>query len=280
MKLISWNIQRGRGLHDSCSIERVVDDLRRIADFDVLCLQEVSAGYTDLPGSDGANQFMQLSRLLSGYTPVAGVCTDVIGERGARLLFGNMIFSRFPVVQVLRHALPWPVDSQVMSMQRGALEATLDTPQGLVRVTTTHLEYFSAVQRTAQIERLRDLHRDACLHAEVARPGDADNGPFCAIPRCSQAILTGDFNFLPDSPDYERLREPFDHSVPAYRDAWTIAHPFQPHEPTVCLRDASTRPFTFDFIFTSADLASRVRNVRVESEIAGPDHQPVLLKLG
>ena len=177
MKLITWNIQRGRGLHGTCSIDRVVKDLQRIADFDVVCLQEVSAGYTDLPGSDGANQFMQLSRLLHGFTPVAGVATDVMGESGARMLFGNMIFSRYPVVQVLRHSLPWPVDAQVMSMQRCALEVTLNTPLGLIRVTTTHLEYFSSVQRMAQVERLRELHRDACLHAQSDRPGDGGNGP-------------------------------------------------------------------------------------------------------
>ena len=219
MKLITWNSQRGRGLHGSCSIERVVRDLQRIADFDVVCLQEVSAGYTDLPGTNGANEFIQLSRLLHGFTPVAGVATDVIGEEGARLLFGNMIFSRFPVVQVLRHALPWPVDAQVMSMQRGALEATLDTPLGLLRVTTTHLEYFSLLQRQTQVERLRDLHRDASLHAHVTRPGDDDNGPFCAVPRASQALLTEDFNFLPDSDEHLQLQAPFEDGVPAYCDA-------------------------------------------------------------
>lgn len=280
MKLITWNIQRGRGLHGSCSIERVVRDLQRIADFDVVCLQEVSAGYTDLPGSDGANQFIQLSRLLQGFTPVAGVATDVIGDDGARMLFGNMIFSRFPVLQVLRHALPWPVDAQVMSMQRAALEATLDTPLGLLRVTTTHLEYFSLMQRQAQVERLRDLHRDASLHAQATRPGDDDNGPFCAVPRARQALLTGDFNFLPDSQEHLRLQAPFEDGVPAYRDAWTVSHPFQPHEPTVGLRDESNRPFTFDYIFASADLAPRVRSMRVASEVAGPDHQPVIIKLG
>ena len=279
MKLITWNIQRGRGLHGTCSIERVVKDLQRIADVDVLCLQEVSAGYTDLPGSDGANQFMQLSRLLHEFTPVAGVATDVMGESGARMLFGNMIFSRYPVVQVLRHSLPWPVDAQVMSMQRCALEVTLNTPLGLVRVTTTHLEYFSPTQRRAQVERLRELHRDACLHAQAERPGDSDNGPFAAIPRASKALLTGDFNFLPDSDEHVRLQAPFEEGVPAYRDAWLHCNPFLPHEPTVGLRDDETRPFTFDFIFSSADLAPHVRSLRVASEIAGPDHQPMLIKL-
>lgn len=280
MKMISWNIQRGRGLHGTCSIERVVADLRRIADADVLCLQEVSAGYTDLPGSDGANQFLGLSRLLTGYTPIAGVCTDGLGENGARLLFGNMIFSRYPVLQVLRHSLPWPPDPEVMSMARGALEVTLDTPLGLVRVTTAHLEYFSPVQRAAQIGRLRDLHADACWHSAAARPGDSIHGPFSAIPRASKSLLAGDFNFLPDSSDYERMTAPFDGEVPPLRDAWTVTHPFQPHEPTVCLRDESTRPFTFDYVFASADLAPRLRSMRVVSEVAGPDHQPVFVKLG
>ena len=279
MKLITWNIQRGRGPHSACSLERVVADLHRIADFDVLCLQEVAAGYTDLPGSDGANQFVQLARLLDGYTPVAGVATDAMGEDGVRLLFGNMIFSRYPVVQVLRHALPWPVDAEVMSMQRGLIETSLLTPLGLVRVSTTHLEYFSALQRAAQVERLRELHRDACLHAAMPRPGDARNGPFCAVPRARQALLAGDFNFLPQSPEYQRLQAPFDDTVLPYRDAWTLRHPFAAHAPTVGVHQAPGTPFTCDFIFASGDLTTRIKSMRVISDVAGPDHQPLLLEL-
>lgn len=279
MKLISWNIQRGRGLHHTCSIARVVADLRRMADFDVLCLQEVSSGYTDLPGADGGNQFMQLARLLPGYTPLAGVATDTMGEGDGRLLFGNMIFSRYPVAQVLRHALPWPVDPAVMSMQRSAIEATLHTPQGLLRVSTAHLEYFSLVQRAAQVERLRELHRDATLNAAAARPGDPANGPFCAVARAAPALLTGDFNFLPGSNEYLRLQTGFEDGVPALRDAWTLRHPGLPHAPSVCVHDEDAIPFTFDFIFASADLAPRVRDVRVMPGKFGPDHQPLLIEL-
>lgn len=279
MKLISWNIQRGRGLRETCSIARVVADLRHMAEFDVLCLQEVSSGYTDLPGADGANQFVQLARLLHGYTPLAGVATDTLGEGDARLLFGNMIFSRFPVVQVLRHALPWPADPAVMSMQRSAIEATLETPQGLLRVSTAHLESFSLLQRAAQVERLRELHRDACLHAAAKRPGDGDNGPFCAVPRAMSTLLTGDFNFLPDSAEYQRLQASFEDGVPAYRDAWRVRHPGRVHAPTVCVHDDSAIPFTSDYIFASADLAPRVREVRVMPGNFGPDHQPLLIEL-
>ncbi len=280
MKLISWNIQRGRGLHATCSIARVVADLRHMADFDVLCLQEVSSGYTDLPGSDGGNQFMQLARLLHGYTPLAGVATDTMGEGDARLLFGNMIFSRFPVVQVLRHALPWPADAAVMSMQRGAIEASLLTPEGLLRVSTAHLEYFSPIQRAAQVERLRDLHRDASLHAAAARPGDVDNGPFCAVARAMPALLTGDFNFLPDSDEHRRLQAPFEDGVAPLRDAWRLRHRGLPHAPTVCVHQNDAIACTFDFIFSSADLAPRVREVCVMPGNFGPDHQPMLIELG
>ena len=279
MKMVTWNIQRGRSAQAGCSLERVVAELHRMADFDVVCLQEVSAGYTDLPGSDGGNQFVQLSRLLHGYTPVAGVTTDVMGEEGARLLFGNMIFSRYPVLQVLRHALPWPVDAHVMSMQRGVIEATLDTPLGLLRVSTTHLEYFSALQRAAQVERLRELHRDACLHAGATRPGAARHGPFCAIPRASCALLAGDFNFVPESAEHARLLAPYDEAVAPYCDAWTLRHPYVPHPPTVGVHDPAGTPLTFDYMFASADLAPRIRAMRVIADVAGPDHQPVLIEL-
>lgn len=277
MKLITWNIQRGRGPGRSCSLDRVVADLERVAEADVLCLQEVSAGFSDLNGCDGSNQFVGLAQRLPQYAAVAGLATDVRDEGGGRKLFGNMIFSRYPVLQVFRHALPWPADPEVMSMQRTLLEATLDTPLGLVRVGSVHLEYFSAVQRAAQVERLRELHREAWLHARHARPGDADAGPFCAVPRAAAALLAGDFNFLPGSCEYARLQAPFADDMPGYRDVWKVAHPGQRHAPTVCVRDP--KPFTCDFVFASDDLAGRVRRVEVAADLEGPDHQPVLVEL-
>ena len=89
-----------------------------------------------------------------------------------------MILTRMPVIAVRRHALPWPADPGKESMPRVAIEATLQLPLGPVRVTTTHLEYYSPVQRAAQAARLRELHDEACDRA--ARPGfpTAENGPF------------------------------------------------------------------------------------------------------
>lgn len=278
MKLITWNIQRGRGPGRSCSLDRVVSDLKGIADADILCFQEVSSGFTDLEGCDGANQFVGLAQRLPGYTPVAGLSIDVLDDdSGGRRLFGNMILSRYPVLQVFRHALPWPSDDAVMSMQRIALEATLATPNGALRVVTTHLEYFSAMQRMAQVERLRALHHEASLHARSSPPGKAANGPFRAVPRPAPCLLAGDFNFLPGSQEHALMLAPFRDGVAPFCDAWELAHAGAPHAPTVCVRDA--KPFAFDFVFPSADLADRVRGATVLQDIDGPDHQPVLLEL-
>jgi endonuclease/exonuclease/phosphatase family metal-dependent hydrolase len=282
MKLITWNIQWGRGADGIVDLRRVVAHARRFADFDVLCLQEVSSGHHHLAGCDGSDQFDQLAALLPGFEPVAGVATDVPGTPATRRRFGNMLFSRLPVLQVFRHLLPWPVEAGVMSMQRVAIEATLDTPLGLLRVTTTHLAYYSACQRAAQIDRLRELHREATAHARVARPGMASDGPFESVPRAASAMLVGDFNCRPDGPELARLLAPIDPATPAYCDAWNVAHPGEPHAPTVGLHDKAQwpgPPFTFDFACVSADLVKRVRDVRVDAVTNASDHQPLLLEL-
>lgn len=282
MKLITWNIQWGRGADGHVDLDRVVAHAQRFADFDVLCVQEVSAGHHQLPGCDGSDQFEQLAARLPGYEPVAGVASDVRGAAGQRRRFGNMLFSRLPVRQVFRHLLPWPAEDGIMSMQRVAIEATLDTSPGLLRVTTTHLEYYSARQRAAQIDRLRELHREAVAHARVARPGTASDGAFEPMPRAAAGILVGDFNFKPDDPDHARLLAAMDPATPAYCDAWELAHPGRPHAPTVGVHDKEQwpgTPFTFDFVCVSADIAGRVRDVRVDQATDASDHQPMLLEL-
>ena len=282
MKLLTWNIQWGRGADGVVDLDRIVAHARRVADFDVLCLQEVSAAYPELPGSDGSDGFAALAQRLPRHTALEGVATDTPHPSGARRRFGNMIFSRLPVGPVFRHLLPWPADPAVPSMQRIALEATVITPLGPLRVTTTHLEYYSALQRAAQVERLRELHREATAHATQTRPGAVDEGPFDRVPRGAPSILAGDFNFKPDAAERVRLMSPIDATTPSYRDAWELLHPGTVHPPTAGVHDKVQwpgPPFTWDFVFVSADLAPRVRRLDVDLASDASDHQPVLLEL-
>jgi len=277
-KIVTWNIQSARSHDGGTDIEHAIATLARFSDADILCLQEVADGFPARDGSPGIDQFAAFATALPGYHANTALALDVAGPDSTRRRLGCMTLSRYPVVQALRHSLPWASDPAVPSMPRIALELTLDTPSGLLRVVNAHLEYFSEIQRLAQAEQLRALQREASLHARAPRAGLDKDGPFAAIPRALDAVLVGDFNMLPGSPTWHALQQSFDDAATeAWHDAWQLAHPAQAHAPTVGLR--TTEPFTFDYAFVSAGLAPRVRGVHVDGTVTGSDHQPLLLEL-
>jgi endonuclease/exonuclease/phosphatase family metal-dependent hydrolase len=281
MKLITWNIQWGRGIDLKVDLARIARTACEIADFDVLCLQEVAVNFPGLAGSRGEDQVEELSRALPGYAAHYGIATDVDDGHGGRSRFGNLIFSRLPVIQVFRHLLAWPADPKAPSMQRIAVEAVVQARWGPLRVMTTHLEYYSAMQRMAQVEMLRHLHDEACGHAAPPRPSGDPGEPFAALPRPASAILTGDFNFKPDAPEHERITWALGAAAPCFMDAWEIAHPNQPHAHTVGQYENgwAEHPYCCDFVFVTEDLSARVREVTVDAHTQASDHQPVLIEL-
>ena len=180
-----------------------------------------------------------------------------------------------------RHALPWPADPGKKTMARVAVEATVQAPMGPLRITTTHLEYYSDAQRRAQALRMRNLHDEACHRA--AQPGapTTEGGPFDATPQTDRAILAGDFNFPPENPAYAEIQHPLAIGGPGYRDAWALVHGHKPHEPTFCVHEHAyaKSPYCCDFVFVSENLAQRVHSVEVDSATRDSDHQPVFMEL-
>jgi endonuclease/exonuclease/phosphatase family metal-dependent hydrolase len=281
MKLISWNIQWCRGCDGRVNPARIGRVAKEMADFDVLCLQEVARNYPDLAGSAGENQYETFAGLFPGYSVVRGVAVDVLAPQGDRREFGNAIITRLPVLQVLRHLLPRPADPSVPSMQRSAIEVVLDTRSSPLRVTTTHLEYYSAKQRAAQIERLLEMQIEASGHASAPTP-EKEGGPFQPAPRPASGVLTGDFNFPPEAAMHARIGTPLGEGVPSYRDAWQVRHPGKPHAPTIGIHDKEQwpgPPFACDFIFVTEDIADRVEDLVVNGLTDASDHQPVMLEL-
>ena len=255
MKLITWNIQWCRGCDGRVDPARIVERARHLADFDVLCLQEVADGFPGLAGSSGENQFEWIASLLPEYQALEGIAVDVQGEHGRRARFGNMLLTRLPVLGVWRHLLAWPADPAVVGMQRIAIEAVLAAPDGPIRILTTHLEYYSKVQRTAQVRHLRDLHAQACAHSADPLVEKHRGSPFETRPRPTRALLCGDFNFLENSNDYALMQEPLS-SAPTWRDTWTIVHPGVPHSHTNGVHDRIQwpTPHTCDFVFVSEEI--------------------------
>jgi endonuclease/exonuclease/phosphatase family metal-dependent hydrolase len=284
LKLLTWNIQSARAPAGGADLDGVLACIERFAPgADVLCLQEVACGFPGRDGSPACDQFAGLLQRLPGWHSARAYAVDTLAPDGAKRRLGSMVFSRHPILQVLRHSLPWPADA-TPGMPRVALEVTLDTPLGLLRLLNVHLEYFSERQRLAQVEALRALQREAWNHARQpladAGPGADPDSPFATLPRPAPAVLLGDFNMLPGSGSYRMLLESFGDDTPPWRDAWPLIHPNRPHAPTVGLHDPGGAPFTFDYAFVSADLASRARALHAGELAHGSDHQPVLLELG
>lgn len=281
MKLLSWNIQWGRGMDGRVDLARIVQAIRALGDFDVICLQEVAVNFPGLPGSRGEDQVAELSAGLPGYTAIYGAATDVPDGHGGRKQFGNAVFSRLPVGQVWRHLLPWPAELNGPSMQRALVEAVVDADIGPLRVMTTHLEYYSQHQREAQIDAIRRLHAEVCVMANRTPLPEEVGGAFEVYPRPAEAILCGDMNFPAWAPERPRLLAPFAGGEPGFRDAWDVLHPGELHAPTVGIHpvDFVNRPECFDFVFITEGLAGHLTAHGIDTATAASDHQPVWVEL-
>lgn len=276
MKLITWNIQWARGVDDKVDPRRIIDHARQMADFDVLCLQEVAANFPDLDGNDRTDQFALFSELLPGFTAIEAIGVDVPDGAGGRKRFGNLVLSRLPVAQALRHVLPWEA-AATRNMPRVLVEAMVETPFGPIRVMTTHLEYSSPVLRSAQVEGIRQVHRMAAARQATPRlPGPHTYAP---TPNAASAILTGDFNMRPDDAGLAQLLAPFEGDVPPLVDLWPVLKGTAPHPPSAFICDQTYGPpGCLDFVLATPDLAERARSIVYDIETRASDHQPILVE--
>jgi endonuclease/exonuclease/phosphatase family metal-dependent hydrolase len=248
--------------------KRIAAEARRLADPDVICLQEIARNFPEMEGSAGEDQVLELMRGLEGYQGFFAPAVDIPGKRRRRR-FGNLVLTRLPVGRVLRHTLPWPAAPTVQSMPRAAVEVVVESGFGPLRVTTTHLEYYSATHREAQIERLGALHAEACAeHLRIEEPGT-----FQSYERAKSAVVCGDFNLKPDDPLHGKMLNA------GFADAWQALNPGKPHQHTFKLYEKEEAPYCCDYVFVTPDLVGRLRSIRIDAETKASDHQPVILEI-
>ena len=271
MRLLSWNVQWCRGLDGKVDPARIAAEMRRLADPDIACLQEVASNFADLPGSQGEDQPVALWHELPQHEPIVAWGVDVPGADRGRQRFGNMILSRLRVARVLRHSLPWPESPEAPAMPRVAVEAVVHAPFGPLRVVSTHLEYYSAGHRAAQIARFAELR----VEWQATRKEVKEAGPFRSFPSPAGTVLCGDFNLPADDPLHQRVLDL------GFVDAWQALHPGVPHPPTFRLheRDRGEAPYCCDFVFVTPDLVPRLASIRIDAETRASDHQPVIVEL-
>jgi endonuclease/exonuclease/phosphatase family metal-dependent hydrolase len=282
IRIVTWNVQCGRGADGVLDLDRIATTIRALADADVICLQELARHDPEMDDGAGGDQAAFFNARFFRHEPFFGAALDRAGSTHSRRhQFGNMILSRLPVLEIATRPLPQPAEPGIKHMRRVAIEAVVAAPGGPLRITTTHLEFFARTQRAAQVEALRALHSEAC--ANMARPPlPVEKGTYRFVLRPAEAVLCGDFNFEVDDPEYVRMAAPFSDGAPALRDAWRLRHGDRPHEPTCGVYDHvqwPQGPHARDFFFVSDALASRVRDVVVDTKTNASDHQPVLLVL-
>lgn len=285
MKLVTYNIQFGRGKDERTDLARIAGEVEGA---DVICLQEVERF---MPSSGDVDQVAAIAALLPDLHWVygAGVDLDADVADGAgrplhrRRQFGNMLLARDAIVSARNHLLPKYGMVEQLSLQRAALEAVIASARGPIRLYDVHLGHAARPERLRQIERLLEIVGESPCEGGVWS-GSGAGGHWREVgtppPMPRPAILLGDFNCTPDSPEYERLCGPLDRrygritELSGLVDGWAAAGNAE--------ADGITCPGKgerIDYVFLTADLAPAVLSMRVDAGAQGSDHQPVWLDL-
>jgi endonuclease/exonuclease/phosphatase family metal-dependent hydrolase len=284
MKLISYNIQYGKGKDGRYDLARIAGEIEH---GDVIALQEVErfwqrSGERDEPA--------ELADHLRAFHWVYGANLDMDASRAGddgfpvhrRRQFGAMILSRTPIISSRNFPLPKFGTVKQHSIQQGALEAVIRSGRGTaLRVYSTHLSHLSPATRLPQVEALLDIHRRApseggawCGGHPSAAAGWTE-GAMPPMPR--EAVLMGDFNFRPDAEEYRRIVGPDSsygrlNNLEGFVDSW-VAGGHAEHEGATCEGQR------IDYIFVAAAWQDRIRSAWIDERAEGSDHQPIGIEL-
>lgn len=286
MKLVSYNVHFGVGLDGKYDPERIAANLFGA---DIIALQEVTRGF---PANGFADMPSDLDTLFPTHFKTFFPCCDLLRETGLengrafekRFQFGNMLLSRFPILATRNLPLPRGRTLERCNFQRGVIETVIDAPGGPLRVYCLHLDHVSADERLAQIDFLRERVLNFVAEGG-AMTGGAEYGHIDP-PLPEEYILLGDFNFLPESAEYDAL---------AGRATPGFGRPLRFDRPADALaRSGNLTPETyswsiptdegrisalFDYAFLHCNLVSRLKTVFIDTAAEGSDHFPLRLEL-
>ena len=285
MQLVTYNIQYGTGKDGAVDLSRIASE---IDGADVIAMQEVDRFWSR---SNMSDQVKEITERFSDYHWIYGPGVDLNASirdvdgrvENRRRQFGNLVLSKFPILASRNYLLPKMSFHAQLSIQRSMLDCVIACPRGHVRIASLHLAHAAPPERSAQIERIRQLQ------AEAGRDGGVLSGThenwqeddaFPAWPK--ESVLLGDFNLTPDEPAYAALAGPMDPKygriteMDGYLDAWILSGG-DPDAGHTKFEEMGNR--RIDYAFVSPNLADRVRAVQVDAAAKGSDHQPLWLEI-
>ena len=295
MLIVSYNIQFGCGRDGTVDLTRIA---RTVAAADTILLQEVERHWRPAH----SDQAEQLARLLPGFRWVHAPAVDLDGSSVAvdgtvdnrRRQVGLMILSRAPILSTRRLTLDKvPVRGKIAD-DAALLEAVIPARSGGLRVYNTHLSYLSQRQRLRQVEQIRSFVQSAPFRGPVIVGEGVDPAAFKADwveldaaeipPMPAPAILMGDFNMTPRSPEYESLVGALDPvygrlvEADRFADVLTLAGMAE-NEGITFPASRGKQPKRIDHGFVTSDLAGKVKRAWIDEKADGSDHQPVWVEL-
>lgn len=285
MRLVSYNIQFGKGKDDQFDLDRIVAE---IGEADLIALQEVEAA---APRSGDVHQALEIAARLPEMHWVYGPGIDLDASEivdgkptHRRRQFGNMVLSRWPILSSINHTLPKIALHGIFHLQRTLVECVIDAPSGPLRFCSVHLDHVSTDTRMAQVDYLMDVMLRG--HERGASAGGPIADDWFAMPMPPQpmtAIVMGDMNFSPESPEYTRVVGDVSgwhgRTIRAHglADAWTRAGHDEDAGDTIP-RDGRP-PRRIDHCFVTTDLADAVQDMSIGEDAVGSDHQPIFVTL-
>lgn len=277
MQFVTYNTGYGVGRDGEVDLDRIAD---AVDGADVIALQEVERFW---PRSGMIDQPRELAKRLPEYWWVFGANIDLHspetfpGEAAdRRRQFGNMILARTPLLASRNIALPRCAHLPT-TMQRGAVEVIVAGATETLRIYSTHLCYLSTATRLEQLDAINRAHQAARRGPgawEGHHPDSAVGWVVGDEPRVpDEAVVFGDLNFLPDTPEYREHVAPGCAHPEGWVDAWACAGKGEVA--------GSTKPShgRIDYGLVSEGLRGRVRDAWVDAEAPGSDHQPLWFEI-
>lgn len=283
MKVISYNIQFGRGLDGVVDLVRTCEAVRGA---DIICLQEVEQFWQR---SGNADQPAEIAGLLPTYHCVYGSSFDVDASlrsaHGAvinrRRRHGNLVLSRWPILSSRCFNLPKTDYAKRFNMQMGFVECVIATEPEPMRVYNYHAGYLDADERIEQVSYFASVFARSPEEGgawsgklDIDRDDWSNRRAFPPMPR--SAVVCGDFNAAPDTAEYRLLLE-----STGLLDCWSLTD--VDHRCSSTLRKEISEDIRVagkvDHILLTPNLAGGLREAGIDQVADGSDHRPVWIGL-
>jgi endonuclease/exonuclease/phosphatase family metal-dependent hydrolase len=281
MLFATYNIHFGLGTDNRYDVARIADV---VAEADIVCLQEIVQGWA-LNGH--ADQAREIAERLNRYVWFHGAFdadASSLGPDGRivnrRRTFGNAVLSRWPIAEARGHLLPKTAMPAQFDLQRGFVEAVVETPKGRLRVYSIHLSHITHAQRLPQIEALLDAVLDAPRRGGAWDAHASDSFVFTEVaqPVPVTAIVMGDFNFTPEDVEYAaicgEMHPLFGRIATAdgLSDAWKAAGNDED-------RESFEGEGRIDHAFITHDLRGKVKRAWIDDTTPASDHWPLFVEI-